>query len=42
MEVGIRNTEAQAMYRRAGYRERAAFGTYTPSPISLSFEKVLA
>jgi putative acetyltransferase len=41
MEVGIRNTEAQAMYRRAGYGERAAFGAYKPSPISLFFEKAL-
>ena len=39
MEVGIRNTEGQALYRRAGYRERGPFGMYRPDPISLFFEK---
>lgn len=40
MEVGIRNTDGQALYRRAGYAERGPFGRYAPSPISLFFEKV--
>jgi putative acetyltransferase len=42
MEVGIRNTDGQALYRRAGFRERGPFGTYDASPISLFFEKTLA
>lgn len=41
MEVGIRNTDGQALYRRAGYRERGPFGTYQASPISLFLEKDL-
>ncbi|MBN8949291.1 MULTISPECIES: GNAT family N-acetyltransferase [unclassified Rhizobium] len=41
MEVGIRNTEGQALYRKAGYGERAPFGSYRPSPISLFFEKII-
>jgi len=41
MEVGIRNTDGQALYRRQGYSERGPFGTYKPSPISLFFEKAL-
>lgn len=41
MEVGIRNADGQALYRRAGYTERGPFGAYAPSPISLFFEKLL-
>lgn len=41
MEVGIRNTDGQALYRQAGYRERRPFGSYKPSPVSLFFEKSL-
>lgn len=41
MEVGIRNTDGQKLYRSAGYRERGPFGTYKPSPISLFFEKAI-
>jgi putative acetyltransferase len=41
MEVGIRNTDGQALYRRAGYEERGPFGSYRLSPISLFFEKSL-
>lgn len=41
MEVSIRNTDGQALYRRAGYRDRGPFGTYRPSPISLFLEKTL-
>lgn len=39
MEVGIRNADGQALYRRAGYQERGPFGFYQPSPISQFFEK---
>jgi putative acetyltransferase len=41
MEVGVRNTDGQALYRRMGYRERGPFGPYKPSPISLFFEKAV-
>jgi putative acetyltransferase len=41
MEVGIRNTDGQALYRRAGFTERGPFTPHKVSPISLFFEKVL-
>jgi putative acetyltransferase len=41
MEVGVRNTDGQALYRRGGYQLRGPFGTYKPSPISLFFKKSL-
>lgn len=41
MEVGIRNTDGHALYRRAGYLERGPFGAYKPSPISRFLEKTL-
>ena len=40
-EVGVRNTEAQALYRRTGYMVRDEFPPYRPSPISLFMEKRL-
>ena len=42
MEVGIRNTDGQNLYRRAGFRQRGPFGSYRASPISLFFEKPIA
>jgi putative acetyltransferase len=42
MEVGVRNTAGQALYRRFGYSERGPFPPYGPSPISLFLEKRLA
>ena len=42
MEVGIRNVEAQALYRSVGFVERDPFGAYAPSPISRYFERRLA
>ena len=41
MEVGVRNADGQALYRRAGYSVRGPFGSYKISPISLFFEKSL-
>jgi putative acetyltransferase len=41
MESGIRNTDGEALYRRAGYREHGPFGAYQASPVSRFFEKVL-
>ena len=40
LEVGTRNTEAQALYRRAGYGPYEPFPPYHASPISL-FERRL-
>jgi putative acetyltransferase len=39
LEVGVHNTEAQALYRGAGYRPRAPFSPYSASPISLFMER---
>lgn len=41
MEVGTRNIEAQALYRKAGYVLRNPFAPYNPSPISLFMERCL-
>ena len=39
LETGIHNTEALALYRRAGFSEREAFGDYAPDPLSVFMEK---
>lgn len=39
MEVGARSIGAQALYRRAGYRERGPFGVHSLSPHSIFLEK---
>ena len=39
LETGIHNTEALALYRRAGFVERTAFGDYAPDPLSVFMEK---
>lgn len=41
LEVGIRNTAGEALYRSAGYRDGAPFGSYRTSPISRFLEKAL-
>ncbi|WP_158817752.1 N-acetyltransferase [Methylocapsa sp. S129] len=41
LEVGIHNTEAQALYRGAGYKPREPFSPYKASPISLFMEQAL-
>jgi putative acetyltransferase len=41
LEVGVYNTEAQALYRSAGYRPRQPFSPYQASPISLFMERPL-
>lgn len=41
IEVGTRNTAGEALYRRAGNRDRAPFGGYRASPISRFLEKPL-
>jgi putative acetyltransferase len=39
LETGIHNVEALALYRRAGFVEREAFGDYKPDPLSVFMEK---
>jgi putative acetyltransferase len=39
LETGIHNTEALALYRRAGFVECAPFGDYLPDPLSVFMEK---
>jgi putative acetyltransferase len=39
LETGIHNPEALALYRRAGFVEREAFGDYAPDPLSVFMEK---
>ena len=39
LETGIHNGEALALYRRAGFAERDAFGDYAPDPLSVFMEK---
>lgn len=41
LEVGIRNTEAQRLYLRCGYRPCEAFPPYTQTPISLFMKRLL-
>ncbi len=41
LETGIHNTEALALYRRAGFAECPAFGDYGPDPLSVFMEKRL-
>ncbi|AGS21984.1 GCN5-related N-acetyltransferase protein [Rhizobium etli] len=41
LETGIYQPEAIALYRKYGYREIEAFGTYLPDPLSLFMEKRL-
>jgi putative acetyltransferase len=41
LETGIHNTEALALYRRAGFGARDAFGDYAPDPLSMFMEKRL-
>jgi len=39
--TGIRQPEALALYRSAGFREIEPFGDYLPDPLSLFMEKTL-
>ncbi|MGI9477221.1 MAG: GNAT family N-acetyltransferase [Hyphomicrobiaceae bacterium] len=39
LETGIRQPQALALYRAAGYRERDPFGSYAADPLSLFMEK---
>lgn len=41
LETGIYQPEAIGLYRRFGYHEIAAFGSYQPDPLSLFMEKRL-
>jgi putative acetyltransferase len=39
LETGVRQPEAIALYRSAGFVEIAPFGSYAPDPLSLFMEK---
>jgi putative acetyltransferase len=39
LETGIRNKDALALYRRAGFVECEPFGDYAPDPLSVFMEK---
>ncbi|UHC16502.1 GNAT family N-acetyltransferase [Methylobacterium currus] len=41
LEVGSRNTEAQALYRRAGFTRRGPFPPYRALPVSLFLERAI-
>ena len=41
LETGTRQPEAIALYSKAGYARRGAFGDYPPSPMYVFFEKHL-
>jgi putative acetyltransferase len=41
LETGVKQPEAIALYRKAGYREIAPFGAYRADPNSLFMEKTL-
>ncbi len=41
LETGVRQTEAQALYRRAGFTQIAPFGEYANSPLSICMAKEL-
>jgi len=42
LETGIRQLEALALYRSAGFIERGPFGDYGPDPLSVFMEKTLS
>lgn len=42
LETGVRQPEALALYRRAGFVETAPFGEYLESSLSVCMEKALA
>ena len=41
LETGIESHAALGLYRTAGFREREAFGSYRPDPLSVFMEKQL-
>jgi putative acetyltransferase len=41
LETGVKQPEAIALYRSAGYREIPPFGNYQPDPLSVFMEKRL-
>lgn len=41
LETGPLQTEAVALYRKAGFRERGPYACYKPHPLSLFMEKAL-
>jgi GNAT superfamily N-acetyltransferase len=41
LETGLRQPDALALYRRAGFVEIPLFGEYVDSPLSVCMEKIL-
>lgn len=41
LETGVRQPDAIALYRSAGFRETGPFGDYAPDPVSVFMEKRL-
>ena len=41
LETGVRQPEAIALHRSAGFREIGPFGDYAPGPVSVLIEKQL-
>ena len=39
LETGVRQPEAQGLYRKLGYHERGPYGAYGPDPLSVFMEK---
>lgn len=42
LETGVNNDAALALYARAGFCPRSAFGDYAPDPLSVFMEKALS
>lgn len=41
LETGVSQPESIGLYRRLGYRDRAAYGSYADDPLSIFMEKVI-
>ena len=39
LETGVRQPEAQGLYRKLGYHKRGPYGAYGPDPLSVFMEK---
>ncbi len=42
LEAGVKQPEALALYRAAGFKEIGAFGDYQPDPLSVFMEKPIS
>ncbi len=41
LETGVKQPEAPGLYKKIGYQQRRAFGSYDPDPLSVFMEKAL-